>query len=82
MTTTTMWLSRYALSDGIREFTPSTSGSEGYVYEGWTIHKVGVDCHATKEAAIADAERRRVKKIASLRKQIAKLEALKFEVAP
>jgi hypothetical protein len=33
----------------------------------------------TEEAAIKKAEQRRLKKIASLKKQIAKLEALKFE---
>lgn len=42
----------------------------------WHIHKP--DWHTTPEAAIARAEEMRTKKIASLKKQIAKLEAMTF----
>lgn len=40
----------------------------------------GKEWHVTKEAALRDAESRRAKKIASLRKQIAKLEKLQFVI--
>ena len=42
----------------------------------WHIHKP--DWHTTPEAAISCAEEMRTKKIASLKKQIAKLEAMTF----
>ena len=42
----------------------------------WHIHKP--DWHTTPEAAIARAEEMRTKKIASLKKQIANLEAMTF----
>ncbi len=42
----------------------------------WHIHKP--DWHTTPEAAIARAEEMRTKKIASLKKQVAKLEAMTF----
>jgi len=41
-------------------------------------HGKGRDWHETREGAVARSEQMRVKKIASLKKQVAKLEALKF----
>lgn len=43
-----------------------------------TIHYIGKEAFKRREDAVADAEKRRAKKLASLRKQIAKLEALEF----
>ena len=45
-----------------------------------TMCKLGRDVFDSKEAAIANAEERREKKIASLKRQIAKLESMKFEL--
>jgi hypothetical protein len=40
----------------------------------------GSDFHLTKEEALHDCENRRLKKIESIKKQIKKLENLKFEL--
>lgn len=75
------WISKYALSHGIQaadgemcHFNPK------YIdVPGWIISfKAGVEIHETEAAAKAAAESMRLKKIASLKKQIAKLEAMKF----
>lgn len=76
-----VWISRYALTKGIFEvevkqspfYSDLVSSQSGYPY----YHKP--DWHETKEEAIKRAEQMRVKKIASLRKQIEKLENLDFE---
>jgi hypothetical protein len=77
-----VWVSRKALTDGLL----AADAGEGvypnprYVQVNGLAMELGRDAHETREAAVADAERRRVAKIASLRKQIARLEALTWEV--
>lgn len=84
MKTSTYWLSKYALSDGIvsevrvQACKPGDEYIYAVGYQG-TWFRRGRDIHETKAEAIKAAEAMRIKKIASLRKQIAKLEALKFE---
>ena len=39
---------------------------------------MGKDAHDTREGAIRAAEEQRIKKIAALKKQIAKLESMRF----
>jgi hypothetical protein len=79
-----VWISKYALSEGIKEAEDSYD-SGGYVHvllPGAAFrqcYKFGTDAHLTREAALAAAESMRTKKIASLKKRIAKLEALRFE---
>lgn len=80
---TKMWISRYALTQGIYE-------RAGEVRNGYFCHraggaasfgvlmKVGTDAHATKEAAIAAAEAMRAKKLRSMEKQMHKLRDLEF----
>lgn len=82
-----VWVSKYALTEGIEEFGDAELGPTGaYVrvgpptYGTRRVEYFGRDAHETREAAVADAERRRVAKIASLKRQIARLEALRFEV--
>lgn len=75
-----MWCSKYALTEGVFEFEP-TSINETYAWkDGWSMLKLGRDAWERKEDAIADAEKRRVRKIASVRKQLAKLEKMNFGV--
>ena len=78
------WVTRYALTEGIWQGEAVVSENEvktiifyradgtGQLY----IH--GADWHRTEEAATKRAEEMRTRKIGSLRKQIAKLEALTF----
>lgn len=76
----TYYLSKYALSDGIK-VVEADDVSDGYVRPDgyyWISFKLGRDIHETEAAAKAAAESMRLKKIASLKKQIAKLEAMKF----
>lgn len=73
-----MWVSRYALSNG------KVSQREGRISDHWFVLnyqylRIGVDAHYTESEAINAAEQRRVKKVASLRKQIAKFEKMSFK---
>lgn len=82
----TIYITKYALTRGIikskndfgviendEQFGKSCYGRlSGYMSQGF----YGNDFQMTEELALADAERRRVRKIESLKKQIAKLEKL------
>lgn len=82
----TFYVTKYALTEGIvsAEF-PEPQEGGNYVsgklkaddfFE--THYLLEKEAFRTPDAASADAERRRVAKIASLQKQIAKLEKLSF----
>lgn len=75
-----VWLSKYALSAGITKEISESSDEKWIRLKGrnWFLFVAAEEVHATKEAAVAAAEAMRKKKLASLRKQIAKLEAMKF----
>lgn len=70
------YITKYALSGGLSSM--EAAPRDGYIYQSWTSFKVGRDAFLEKQEALADCEARRLKKIASLRKQIAKLEKLTF----
>lgn len=77
-----VYITRYALSDGILEKEaeecdrfPGMIETDDHAY----FHGEGKDWTRTKEAAVARAEEMKAKKIKSLKKQIEKLEAMKFE---
>lgn len=78
----TVWISKYALTKGIFQLeVKSTSEDGNAVYgKGWedAYHGKGKEWHETKEQAVIRAEEMRKKKIASLQKQISRLEKLKF----
>lgn len=89
---TTAYITKYSLSgkDAGKPITANGRVRNGYdgkkdeyfscKMPGWwheQSFKIGRDVFLTKEEAISDIDARRVKKIASLNKQIAKLEALK-----
>lgn len=79
-----VWIGKYALSGGIEECDGEDAG-DGYFrpgggkYSSWALFRFCRDAHETREAAVKAADQMRLKKIASLKKQIAKLEAMKFE---
>ena len=73
------YITKWALTKGIIEL-DDPEVFEGYVVIGRLDPMINpVDWFFNKPAAIERAEEMRVKKIASLRKQIAKLERMKFE---
>lgn len=85
------WITKYALTDGICEVEgeiydyPHHIGryfkvTGGYrVDDNWQVYFYYDSWHETKASAIEKAESMRTKKIESLKKQIAKLEKLRFE---
>ena len=78
-----VWITKYALTDGIIEAEGEPYGLE------WVSASWDNGCHCndfeqgewfdTKERAIKKAEEMRQKKIESLKKQIEKLERMRFE---
>lgn len=79
-----VFTTKYALTGGIAEKRVAkhySYDSRAHVYvEGdtWTSYLLGRDAFDNLPDALANAEARRLKKIASLQKQIAKLEKLNF----
>lgn len=74
-----VWITRYALSSGIEENVASHDTSDYISVQGvWSLLKLGRDVHLSERAAIKAANAMRTKKIASLRAQIKKLEAMSF----
>lgn len=83
-----VYITKYALTAGITEneaeVKPSCYNDSIYYasvvdnYGGFTSYRVGTDAFYTLEEAVNNAEKKRLKKIESLKKQIVKLEKLKF----
>lgn len=76
-----IWITKYALSSGIKEAESKGVESDyGYLSaEGHWSSFSRKEYATTKEDAIKQANDKRLKKIASLKKQIVQLENLKFE---
>lgn len=83
--TFTVWITRYALTDGI--FEKTVTQSEDYPsMVSWssgsgqhaTYHGEGKDWHRTEESAKKRAEEMRLKKIQSIKKSLAKFEKMNF----
>lgn len=78
-----VWITKYALTKGIFEMDVESQSEDGKSVYGKAWNQCyrgqGVEWCKTKAAAIAKAEKMRRKKIASLKKQIEKLESMKFE---
>lgn len=84
------YISKYALSTGIKEvegFIHATIGDGDMLVcpcqkprcGNEIYHGNGLDWHETREGAVAKAEQMRTKKIAALRKQIERLEKMRFD---
>lgn len=82
-----VWITKYALTKGIIEAETDKISNDGFCHAYW-IDKNGYKCNSffhpkyfekDKESAVSKAEEMRQKKIASLKKQIEKLEKMKFE---
>lgn len=79
-----VYITKYALTKGIEEeehcIKKSNTLNEYYVsiLNGYKLYIIGIDAFLTLEEAQSKAEQMRLKKIASLKKQIDKLEKIKF----
>lgn len=80
MKNTELYSSKYALTAGVEKKVLDRELDDGFVkIEGsYCVFKTGRDIHPTRAAAVEAAEAMRLKKISSLKKQIAKLEKLTF----
>lgn len=76
---TEIYVTKYALSRGIQNVEVKIDPADTIIHHGYAYYRKG-DWFLTAEEAIADAEARRVKKIASLEKQITALWAKVFVV--
>lgn len=78
--TITVWVTKYALTRGIyqAEATTYSGGKYAQIAGNWSSFKLSTDAFKTEAEAKTNAEARRKKKIASLRKQIKKLQNLTF----
>lgn len=80
-----VWITKYALTSGIEEAEATLWGRNDnnvqFVKDGYTqyYHGEGKDWHRTHAAAVSKAIDMKAKRIASLKKSIIKLEALKFQ---
>jgi hypothetical protein len=81
-----VWITKYALTQGIFEIdaTVCTKINKDMIEEvgaGYPTmyHREGEEWHRTKESAIKRAEEMKQAKIKSVKKQLNKLENLKFE---
>ena len=76
------WITKYALTEGIEVVDAEVCGDGGMITYGnigyGSQYAHGKDWHRTPEAAIARAEGMRKAKIASLKKSLAKIEAMAF----
>lgn len=76
---TSYYITKYALTDGIWIGAGSISPRvPRLVSVGGRSYFLGTEAFLTREEALADAEKRRTRKIASLEKQLAKLRDLSF----
>lgn len=78
-----VYITKYALSTGIEkvdtELYKSAIDNRYYVQIAYNKYYIGIDAFTIESQAIEKAEEMRVKKIASLKKQIEKLEKLNFK---
>lgn len=76
----TAYVTKYALTKGITEQKGEISSYDtfGYKVNGWYSSVIKNDYSLTLEDAKKQAEQKRLKKIASLEKQIQKLKKLSF----
>lgn len=80
-----VFITKYALTEGIKEIETDIRKNEvgNYEYVFYGNHYffyIGKDAFTDKSEALKKAEEMKIRKIASLRKQIEKLEKLSFKV--
>lgn len=80
--TITVFTTKYAMTTGQVFETKVTDQGNGTCVRrggaGWDFFKFDIDAFHTREAAVADAEKRRRQRIEDLQRQIDKLEGFDF----
>ncbi len=80
-----VWITKYALTEGIEAIDGEIASdiSENMFVQSGRTGRIyhGKEWHSTEESAIKRAEEMRIAKIASLKKQIARLEELEFKAS-
>lgn len=87
-TKTTVWVTKWALTKGILEWATQGDVSDTTVYArgvmpNWSVRGEYLrkgEWHLTRDFAVMLAHRMRVKRITSLKTQLAKLKAMTFKV--
>lgn len=80
-----IWITRFALTDGIVDLEVAGETEEAFVTKGrlypkcWYKDMEGIDWCRTREAAVACAEEMRKKRIEQLERQLKKYKNMKFE---
>lgn len=80
-----VFITKYALTEGIKEIETdiirSRFENEEYVIDdSYSYFRIGTNAFTDKSEALKKAEEMKIRKIASLRKQMEKLEKLSFKV--
>jgi tmRNA-binding protein len=77
-----IYVTKYALTTGITAENANVDGAVAHwrTGSGWPMHAYKGEWFESSEAALENAEQRRVRKLASLRKQIEKLEKKTFKI--
>ena len=77
-----VWITKYALTSGITEHNAELCDGDELMKYGTMQYAYGdgKEWHRSYKSALIRAEEMRIKKIASLKKSIAMLEAMSFEV--
>lgn len=75
-----IWITTYCLTEGIAEYNAKATNVPDMMEcaPNRYVHREGDNWHRTHAAAVAKAEKMRLAKIKSLRKQIERLEAFRF----
>lgn len=73
----TAWVTKYALTTGIEKV--EGEADDNHLRYDKYGSAFGNDWHRTRDAAVKRAEEMRLKKIASVKKQLEKLEKMRFE---
>lgn len=80
-----VWITKYALTDGVEkvqaEHSPSYPGMVTVRSGIYPQSFHGMDWHRTEADALARAEQMRLKRVAALKKQLARLQKLSFSAA-
>lgn len=80
-----VFITKYALTAGVKEIETDIirdrfENEEYVIDDSYSYFRIGTNAFTDKSEALKKAEEMRIRKIASLRKQIEKLEKLSFKV--